>query len=334
MGDKKISKISYKFICVSCDYKCSKQSEYNKHNLTAKHQKNTERLQEVTTEMTEKPPVKYICKCGNEYFHRQGLSRHKKECKIGKEVNEEVNDDLNKPDTRYKTDEPNNKIVNLLIENNKQLQDNNKQLQYEMKEFKNIIIQLLSENKEQNQEQTAAILELTKNGITNNTNNTTNNINKTFNIQIYLNETCKDAVNIEDFVKNITITNEDLLTYAEYDFGKATPDIIVKNLKPLKKFNFPFHCSNIQDKTIYTKSLNTWLKDEGELFQKMVINGIQRKLLVQFMVYRDEFPECKKSSSHLSNKYNKFTVSINSNCDKIFNNKILLNVIKNIIIPK
>ena len=322
MGDKKLAKLAnvkFKFICVSCDYKCSKQSDYIKHNLTVKHKKNSG----VITEMTENSPLKYICKCGNEYFHRQGLSRHKNKCV-----------------SRYKTDEPepkpeeNNNIINLLIENNKQLQDDNK-------EFKDLIIQLLNQNKisqeqtkifqEQNQEQTAAILELAKNGI--NTNNTTNNNNnKTFNIQIYLNETCKDAINIEDFIQNITISNEDLLTYAEYDYVKATTDIIVKNLKPLKKNNFPFHCSNIQDKTIYTKSLNTWIKDEGELFQKMVLNGIQQKLNMQIIEYRKAFPDCLKSRSNLSCKYLKIMTTYTANWDKSYNNKILLNLIKNIII--
>jgi hypothetical protein len=321
MGDKKLAKlanVNFKFICVSCDYKCSKQSDYIKHNLTVKHKKNSG----VITEMTENSPLKYICKCGNEYFHRQGLSRHKNKCV-----------------SRYKTDEPepkpeeNNNIINLLIENNKQLQDDNK-------EFKDLIIQLLNQNKisqeqtkifqEQNQEQTATILELAKNGITNNTTN--NNNNKTFNIQIYLNETCKDAINIEDFIQNITISNEDLLTYAEYDYGKATTDIIVKNLKPLKNCNFPFHCSNIQDKTIYTKSLNTWLKDEGELLQSVLLNGIQQKLNQQIIKYRKAFPDCLKSRSNLSCKYLKIMTTYTANWDKSYNNKILLNLIKNIII--
>jgi hypothetical protein len=287
-----------KYICVCCDFECSQKCDINNHLMTKKHLTN----EQLTAIVDKESQKNYTCKCGKAYKHMSSLCKHKRTCIIEEEP------------------EKNNEIINLLIENNKQLQENNKQLQDDNKEIKNIIIQ-----------QNAAILELTKNGINNN--NTTNNT-KIFNIQIYLNETCKDAVNIEDFVKNITITNEDLLTYAEYDFGKATTDIIVKNLKPLKNNNFPFHCSNIQDKTIYTKSLNSWLRDEGELFQKMVINGIQRKLMVQFLSYRNEYPECKKSSSHLSNKYNKFTVSINSNYEKIFNNKILLNVIKNIVIPK
>jgi hypothetical protein len=314
----KIPKI---FLCECCVFNCINKKDFTKHLLTDKHNKNV--IQINDNEKNPKTKITFNCvNCDKKFNDNAGLWRHKKKCNIVEPVSD--------------TDKPNNEIINLLIENNKQLQDENR-------EFKNIIIQLLTENKEQtaaileltkiSQEQNAAILELTKNGI--NSNNTTNNNNtKNFNIQIYLNETCKDAINIEDFIKDISVSNEDLLTYAEYDFGKATTDLIVKNLKPLKNNNFPFHCSNVQDKTIYTKSLNTWLKDEGELFQKMVINGIQRKLLVQFLSYRDEYPECKKSSSHLSNKYNKFTVSINSNYDQMFNNKILLNVIKNIVIPK
>ena len=103
-------------------------------------------------------------------------------------------------------------------------------------------------------------------------------------------------------------------------------------MKPLKKNNFPFHCSNIQDKTIYTKSLNTWIKDEGELFQKMVLNGIQQKLNMQIIEYRKAFPDCLKSRSNLSCKYLKIMTTYTANWDKSYNNKILLNLIKNIII--
>jgi hypothetical protein len=111
-----------------------------------------------------------------------------------------------------------------------------------------------------------------------------------------------------------------------------------KTLTNLKKYicvSCDFECSqkgNIIRHNLTVKHKNNTTTMQKTLNQKL--NGIQIKLLVQFLIYRDEFPDCKKSSSHLSNKYNKFTVSINSNCDKIFNNKILLNVIKNIVIPK
>jgi hypothetical protein len=192
MGDNKTLKNFKKYICVSCDFECRQKCDINRHVLTAKHKKNMERLQEVTTEVTKKT-VKCICECGNEYFHRQGLSRHKKLCNFKK---------VSTVDIKEEEPEKNNKIINLLIEDNK--------------EFKNIIIQ-----------QNAAILELTKNGI--NSNNTNSN-NTTFNLNFFLNDTCKDAVNIEDFIKNILVSNEDLLTYAEYDFEKATTDLIVKNI--------------------------------------------------------------------------------------------------------
>ena len=201
-----------KYICVSCDFECSQKGNIIRHNLTVKHKNNTTTIND--NEKNIKSKITFNCvNCDKKFNDNAGLWRHKKKCNIVEPVS-------------VITDKPNNEIINLLIENNKQLQDENR-------EFKNIIIQLLTENKEQtaaileltkiSQEQNAAVLELTKNGI--NSNNTTNNNNtKNFNIQIYLNETCKDAINIEDFVKNISVSNEDLLTYAEYDFGKATTD--------------------------------------------------------------------------------------------------------------
>ena len=290
MGDKKLAKLAnvkFKFICVSCDYKCSKQSDYIKHNLTVKHKKNSG----VITEMTENSPLKYICKCGNEYFHRQGLSRHKNKCV-----------------SRYKTDEPepkpeeNNNIINLLIENNKQLQDDNK-------EFKDLIIQLLTQNKisqEQNQAQTAAILELTKNGINNITNNTTNK--PTFNLNFFLNDTCKDAMNLTDFVNSIQLTYKDFIRVGSDGYVKGISNIINDNMKNLAEIERPIHCTDEKRGTLYIKDDNKWEKAEDNKKMNSLIGHVATKNAREINSYKKEFPDCIKSLSKHSDTYNKCVV--------------------------
>jgi len=316
MGDKKTLK-SFKnlkkFICACCDFECSQKCDINRHNLTAKHKKNTECLPDTDV----KPPLKCICECGNEYFHRQSLSKHKKQCKIGKKTNVELqvkpcSGEPLEPDIRYKTDEENNNIINLLIENNNIINlliENNKQLQDDNKEFKDLIIQLLTQNKisqEQNQAQTAAILELTKNGINNITNNTTNK--PTFNLNFFLNDTCKDAMNLTDFVNSIQLTYKDFIRVGSDGYVKGISNIINDNMKNLAEIERPIHCTDEKRGTLYIKDDNKWEKAEDNKKMNSLIGHVATKNAREINSYKKEFPDCIKSLSKHSDTYNKCVV--------------------------
>jgi hypothetical protein len=168
-------KNSKKFECIICDFKCCNKNDFNRHNTTRKHKM----LTNVDTE-NSKNSIKFICDCGKEYNHRQSLSVHKKKCDFIKEtINEES-----------KIDE------NIDIDLND----------------KNLILTLIQQNNELQKQ----MLEVIKNGTNTNTNinNTINNNshNKTFNLQFFLNETCKEAMNIGEFVDSLKLlTNLSIL---------------------------------------------------------------------------------------------------------------------------
>jgi hypothetical protein len=281
-------------ICECCDFKCINKKDFNKHLMTVKHKKNTERLQDADI----KNPLKCICECGNEYFHRQSLSKHKKQCNFGKKKYVE----LQEP-------EPNNKIIDLLIANNKQLQDDNR-------EIKELFMKLYNENKEQtkisqeqNQVQTAAILELTKNGI-NTTNNITNNTtNKpTFNLNFFLNDTCKDAMNLTDFINSIQLTYKDFIKVGCEGYVKGISDIININLKKLAEIERPIHCTDEKRGTLYIKDDNKWEKAEDNKKINKFIGTVANKSARERASYVKEFPDCTKSRSRYSDQLNKCTV--------------------------
>ena len=297
-----ISKISYKFICVSCDYKCNKQSEFKKHNLTAKHKNNTTTIND--NDKIIKPKIIFNCvNCNKMFNDNSGLWRHKKKCKIVE------------PDTvlPLREDKPNNEIINLLIENNKQLQDNNKQLQDnnkqlqdnnthlhdEIKEFKQLMLQLITENVEVKK----SILELTKNGI----NNTTNN--NTFNLNFFLNDTCKDAMNLTVFINSIQLTYKDFIKVGCEGYVKGISNIINDNMKKLAEIERPIHCTDEKRGTIYIKDADKWEKDDDENKKlNLLIGHVANKNAREMAPYRKEFPDCTKSSSKHSDTYNKCVV--------------------------
>ena len=168
MMTQKSPKSPKKFICEKCDYKCFKQSEWDKHILTLKHLKDDVELQKNLQNLQ-----KFTCVCGNTYKYRQGLWNHKKKC-------------LNKKEEINNTNE--NEDVDL--------------------SDKNLILTLIQQNNELQKQ----MLEVIKNSSNTNINNTVNNNshNKTFNLQFFLNETCKNAMNIMDFVDSIKIQLSDV----------------------------------------------------------------------------------------------------------------------------
>jgi hypothetical protein len=197
-SNKNLSKNCFKFYCEKCDYGTCKKSSYNDHLLSAKHVKSMNINQNLPKICSE-----YICQnCSKKYKDNSGLWRHKKKC--NKQFSENDSDN-----------------------NNKNLTD------------KDLIMMLINENKEFKQiilDQNKTILELSKNNtnITNNTNNTNNSHNKTFNMQIFLNEECKDALNISEFVSSIKVQLEDLETTGRLGYVEGVSRIINKNLNEFK----------------------------------------------------------------------------------------------------
>jgi len=336
MGDIKTSKNIKKFICVSCDFYSSKKGDFSRHNLTAKHQKNTERLQVVQTNS-----LKFMCECGNEYFHRQGLSRHKKLCNFIKEVT--INDKQEQV--------PNNEIITLLIDNNKHLQDNNKHLQDNNKhlqdkqaksdeiiellkddnnEIKELFLKLYNDSNEKNK----LIIELTKNGININNTNSNNTTNKTtFNLNFFLNDTCKNAMNLSDLINSVKLNYQDFINVGTVGYVQGITNIVVKNVSNLSEIERPIHCTDEKRGTIYIKDDDKWEKDEEHKKFNKFISTVANKNAREMTSFKKEFPDCIKSRSIHSDKYNKSLVEAMGGAgdnDDEKNDKIKKNILKSI----
>jgi hypothetical protein len=271
-----LPKICSKFYCEICDYGTSKKSSYNDHLISAKH------IKSITgNQILPKICSEYICdNCEKKYKDNSGLWRHKKKC----------NKNLNTitPETKYLDDNTNEKQGNNT--NNEQL------IQYlinENKEFKNLILELVKKDS------------LINNNVVNNNNNTINSHNKTFNLQFFLNETCKDAMNMSDFINSLTLQLSDLESVGKLGFVDGISNIIIKNLEALDIEKRPVHCCDSKRETMYIKDQDKWEKDDTEMKRmKELVRYVRDKNISMVNIWRDLYPECVKSNSKKTTQFN------------------------------
>ena len=272
----KISKI---FECKKCNYICSKKSDYNKHLNTLKHTNNDTGLQNTLLNS----PKKHQCICGKEYKHRQGLSSHKKKCFVNKDdENHIVSNNLtqNSSEVVHLTN-----LVMKLMNTNEELVKNNTELQ------------------KQNQDFQSKILDVCKNSNSNNTIHT-NSHNKTFNMQVFLNEKCKDAMNIMDFVNSMTLQLSDLEDVGEMGYVEGISKIITRKLNEIDVYKRPIHCSDYKREVMYVRDDDIWEK-ENSTFDKIrrAIKYITKKNSDLLNPWREKHPQCMNTSHRLNDVY-------------------------------
>jgi hypothetical protein len=246
--------------------------------------------------------AKYTCKCGNVYKYISGLSRHKKKCVFAHEAEEETEE--------------------LYQEIN-------------IKDKDTIIIQLLKQNEDLHNK----IVEMASHtSVTNNTNshNTTNN---SFNLNFFLNETCKDAMNISDFVSSIKVSLSDLENTGRQGYIEGISSIIVKNLNKVEKNLRPIHCSDVKREVFYIKDNNEWQKENEEKpILTKAIKVIANENIKLIQNWRDKYPDCIDSDSKKNNLYLKIVSnSMNGSTQEESHkniDKIISNVAKEVIINK
>ena len=241
---------------------------------------------------------KYICQnCNKEYKDNSGLWRHNKVCNI-KESDQENN---------KKSDESKNEeLINYLIKENQ--------------EFKNLILEIVK-----------------KDTYNNTTNTTTNSHNKAFNLQFFLNETCKDAMNIMDFVESIKLQLSDLERVGELGYVEGISNIIIKNLKELDVSQRPVHCTDKKREIMYIKDENKWEKDEEQKKMHKVVRKVADKNARMILKYKEAHPDCGTYHSKFSDQYNKIIVeAMGGSGDNDFEKeeKIIRNVSKIITVDK
>ena len=301
MMTKKTPKNPLVFSCENCDFKCCNKKDFKRHLSTEKHKMMTND-DKNDDKKTPKNPTPFICECGKSYKFRQGLSIHKKKCII-KQTNLSS---LNDSSTNHKFD---SELVLELIKQNTSLQQ-----------------QLIANN--------------TQNTITNNTNNTNNTMNNShntvnnkFNINVFLNEQCKDAINFTEFINRISISHEDLENNAQLGFVNGITKIISDNLNQLTLYERPLHCTDVKRETLYIKDEDAWNKEKEKAKDK-IFKGIQelsRKSLGELLLWKQENPEYDDINSEFSNKCVVIQKESISGHDKTKNfGKIMHNVCNNV----
>jgi hypothetical protein len=249
----------------------------------------------------------YICDCGKIYKHRQGLSLHKKKCSL---LHEEVTE---------------SKITTSSSES-------------EIKMLTNLVLDVVK----QNQELTNKLVDICQSNISNNTNNIShsniNSNNKTFNLQFFLNETCKNAMNITDFVDSLQLQLSDLENVGKLGYVEGISSIIVKNLNALDETTRPIHCTDKKRETFYIKDEDKWEKeDEQKNKIKKVIKNVACKNQRLLMKFKENHPGCNYSDSKYADQYSKLVIEAmggTGNNDVEKEEKIIKKIAKEVTIDK
>jgi len=278
------------FFCNCCHYSTSRKSQYKRHLETDKH-----KILQNPTSKKFQIEKSYTCDCGKTYKHSSTLYAHKKKC---------ISSNMDTPD-----------------------------LKFNGMDKDELIIMLLKQNAELMKGQQDITMEIVKNGITNTNTNTnhshnthTNSHNKSFNLNFFLNETCKNAMNITDFVDSIKLQLSDLIEVGELGYVEGISKIIVKNLNNLDETIRPVHCTDKKRETMYIKDKDKWQKeDEKKTKLKKVVNTIANKNIKLLPQFREKYPDYDNSTSIISDTYDKIVIeAMTSDNDK--NEKIITNI--------
>ena len=292
-----------RFICEKCDYKCCKVSDWNKHIKTIKH---VGKLQ-----VSKKAAICELCdyKC----FKRSLMDKHKMTIKHKEKVAGMSNTISSCADEtpRLLSSEIGN-VPKFPSLSPPDLMSMISQLLNHNNELKNFIIEQASEHKKETSEivnrvieQTNKVLDTVKpTNIINANNSVTNNNNQTnkFNINVFLSEQCKDAINFSDFIKSIEVTREDLENNAQLGFVDGVSKILIEHLKLLNQTERPIHCTDIKRETLYIKDEDKWTREEDSTKINRAIQEVTRKSMISLLDWKDKNPDYKDRDSEFSER--------------------------------
>jgi len=272
-GNEKNIKNITPYLCETCNFKCVKKGDWKRHIARQKHITLTNNLQQALT-------FEHACEfCNKKYKTRAGLWKHQKMC--------------------FKPDDTTTSLISLLVQQNADLA---KMQTENMGVFTEKITNL--------------VLELCKNGITNmnnsqyaNNSHNNNNSHNKFNLQFFLNETCKNAMNIMDFVESIQLQVSDLERIGELGYVKGMSEIITTNLKAMDISLRPIHCTDKKRETMYIRDNNEWKKEEdNKPYLRKAIKKIEDRNMRLFPQYRAKYPDHNNPHSKQSDKYDKMVL--------------------------
>ena len=294
-------KSTKKYQCKTCDFISCRKSHYDRHLLTRKHENETNE-----TLLKQNGSERYRCQCDRTFNSRSTLWRHRKACK----------------ELVLK----NNQAVN--VDNNDDDHDRSNVTE------KDLILMLMKQNSE--------LMDIIKNGSVHNStitnSNNTNCNNKAFNLNVFLNETCKNAMNMSEFLDSIQVQLKDLERFGEVGYVEGISNIITSNLKQMDITVRPVHCTDQKRETIYIKDDNKWEKEDDKKTKlRKLIKRIEIKNHKLLPAYREKYPGCQYAASEYSDKYNKMMVEVMGgagNNDTEKEDKIIRNISKHVIVDK
>jgi hypothetical protein len=279
-----------------CDFFTSNKKDYSRHIETIKHKHKGNQC--LSIQKTQKNP-NYECLCGKKYKDNSGLWRHKKICIQNSIIKEDIKEDIK---------ENKDELIKYLIKENQ--------------DFKSLILEIVKKD-------------TTTNNINNNSITNTNSHNKTFNLQFFLNETCKNAMNIKDFVDSIKLQLSDLESVSRLGYVEGLSKIIIKNLNALDVTERPVHCSDSKRDTMYVKDEDKWEKEaEDNHIVLQAIEDIANKNTKQVKEWKIKNPECASSKSCKADLYSHIVIQVVCSNNDANNNKVLKKIAKEVTIDK
>jgi hypothetical protein len=289
-------KCEKKFYCKFCDFGSNNKTDYNMHIMTNKHKrlilaKNTNVISQNLAKNI------FMCECGKVYKHQSSLCKHKLKCMYQKDNNDDNNDDYN--------EESADDMKGLIV---KIMKDNSEKMNFLINENNDLKNQL----KEQNQQINELIPKVGNNN---------NNKNK-FNINIFLNEKCKDALSMDQFIDKIEVSIKNLITTRDKGQPEGISNIIIENMNKLSLYERPLHCIDKKRETLYIKN-NEWEKDEDKELINDALKKIESKQLKNVKKWMDEHPNYmnnQKEQEEFLKLINETTKSENENREKIVKN--------------
>jgi hypothetical protein len=270
--------------CTLCDFNCSKLSNYNLHLSTRKH-----KMKQNETTLVPKLAVTLCCNnCEKTFNSRSSLWRHKKICEVP------TMNLVKTEDADYKT-----LFYKAMDEIKEQRHDFMEQIHIQHQELK---------KKDEMMEQM-----IDKVGTTNNITNTMNN---NFNINMFLNEECKNAINFSDFIERIEVSHDDLENNAQLGFVKGITKILMDNLSQLTIQERPIHCTDVKRETLYIKDQDVWDKTQSNEKLENAIQEVSRKSMRSLMDWKQENPDYNDLDSDFSKRCISMQLNSTAICKK------------------
>jgi hypothetical protein len=311
--NEKIPKNPRIFSCENCNYNTNNSKDFKKHILTRKHQKTIVSIQEIP----ENPKIQFQCVCGKVYKERTGMWRHKQTCSL-------LNKHTEEPLT---TASPNDDKIIALTNMNEILTNTVMELVKENRDFKQLLI-----------DQNKQMMELSQNAGNNNNINCNNNSNNKFNLNVFLNEKCKDAISLKDFVDSMNITLEEYIHTGEMGYIEGISRNIVKRINDMGVYDRPIHCTDLKRETIYIKDGEKWEKDEDKSELRKAVKRVAHKNHKMTTVWMENTPDVNTIGTENYEKFFKYMQSTLGGCGeketKSFEDKIMRNIMKEVTIDK